>query len=290
MADWVLIPCLKQLFAEFDQIAPSRDHASDGAVGDSSHAANVSDHNPDETGNVPEHDSDHVNEVHAIDVDNNLRSDEFDMEDVVQFMLSECRKEVGTDRGRLKYIIYYRRIWKASNGWRQETYTGPSPHTEHAHFSAEYISSMEADTRTWGLVERFGDMAIDQTDINKIADAVEAKIFGHKTTDYADPKTPQRQLTFDTWTGYSEGRGQVSKVYDAVNAGTAKILAAVGSVDVDESAIAASVVQGVLAGLSQADGAAEKIADMVIAALPPDLANQVVDEMASRLAAGDAQG
>jgi hypothetical protein len=46
----------------------------------------------------------------------------------------------------------------------------------------------------------------------------------------------------------------------------------------------AAIVQGVLAGLAGADGAAETIADAVMAALPPDLAQQVVDEMARRLA------
>jgi hypothetical protein len=63
-------PLLEALFAEFDKIAPSRDHASDGSIGDTAHQQEVSDHNPDETGSVPIHDADHLNEVHAIDVDN----------------------------------------------------------------------------------------------------------------------------------------------------------------------------------------------------------------------------
>ncbi len=54
----------------------------------------------------------------------------------------------------------------------------------------------------------------------------------------------------------------------------------ISGVDTSEAAI----VQGVLAGLAGAEGAAETIADAVIAALPPDLAAQVVDEMARRLA------
>lgn len=53
----------------------------------------------------------------------------------------------------------------------------------------------------------------------------------------------------------------------------------ISGVDTDEAAI----VQGVLAGLAGADGAAETIADAVVAALPPDLAAQVVDEIAKRL-------
>ena len=133
MADWILIPCLRALFMEFDRIAPSRDRASDGSIGDAAHQKEVSDHNPDETGSVPIHDADHINEVHAIDVDNNLRESDLTMEKVVQFLLGRCRS--GAEK-RLRYIIYNRRIWSASSGWVQKAYAGPSPHTEHAHFSA----------------------------------------------------------------------------------------------------------------------------------------------------------
>ncbi|MFF5297366.1 hypothetical protein [Paractinoplanes globisporus] len=148
MADWVLIPCLKALFADFDRIAPSRDHASDGSIGDAAHQHEVSDHNPDETGSVPIHDADHINEVHAIDVDDDLRESDLTMEKCVQFLLARCRS--GAEK-RLRYIIYNRRIWSASSGWVQKTYTGSSPHTEHAHFSASYATNLEASTASWHL-------------------------------------------------------------------------------------------------------------------------------------------
>jgi hypothetical protein len=148
MADWVLIPCLKALFAEFNRIAPSRDKASDGSIGDTAHQQSVSDHNPDETGSVPIHDADKVNEVHAIDVDNNLNESDLTMEKVVQYVLGRCR--AGTEK-RLRYVIYNRRIWSASSDWVQKSYTGASPHTEHAHFSASYNSNLEASTASWHL-------------------------------------------------------------------------------------------------------------------------------------------
>jgi hypothetical protein len=137
MADWVLIPCLKALFAEFDRIAPSRDHASDGSIGDTVHQNEVSDHNPDEVGRVP-----------ILDVDNTLRESDLTMERVVQFLLGRCRS--GAEK-RLRYIIYWGRIWSASSGWVQKTYTGASPHTEHAHFSASYETKLEASTASWHL-------------------------------------------------------------------------------------------------------------------------------------------
>jgi hypothetical protein len=160
LADWVLIPSLKSLFAAFDKIAPSRDHTSDGSIGDTAHQDEVSDHNPDETGNVPIYDADHINEVHAIDVDTELRESDLTMEKVVQFLLGRCRS--GAEK-RLRYMIYNRRIWEASNGWRERQYTGPSPHTEHAHFSGSYDTNLEASTASWHLE----DIPVALTDADK---------------------------------------------------------------------------------------------------------------------------
>ena len=152
---WVLIPCLKALFAEFDRIAPNRSRVSDGSIGDSEHSTHLSDHNPDETGKVPIHDADHINEVHAIDVTTELNESDLTMEKCVQHILSYCRRNSSDplNEDRLRYIIYNRRIWKAPN-WVEEVYTGTSdPHTGHAHFSAEYITSLESKTTTWHLEE-----------------------------------------------------------------------------------------------------------------------------------------
>jgi hypothetical protein len=148
MADWIMVPCLVQLRTEFNQIAPGRDKASDGGIGDQAHAGDVSDHNPDETGRVPIRDADRINEVHAFDVDKDLRTPGLDMEKVVQFLLGRCR--AGTEK-RLRYIIFNRRIWEASNGWRQRTYTGRNAHDQHGHFSASYDTAREASTASWHL-------------------------------------------------------------------------------------------------------------------------------------------
>ncbi|WP_250037520.1 hypothetical protein [Paractinoplanes maris] len=148
MASWILVPCLVKLRSEFNAIAPNRDRSSDGSVGDSAHQSSQSDHNPDETGNVPIRDADRVNEVHAIDVDVDLRVPGLSMEKVVQFLLTRCRS--GAEK-RLRYIIFNRRIWSASSGWRQERYTGANPHDHHAHFSSSYASNLEAATASWHL-------------------------------------------------------------------------------------------------------------------------------------------
>lgn len=170
-----LIPCLVRLRTEFNQIAPERDKASDGWIGDATHQAETSDHNDDETGSVPIHDADSKHEVHAIDVDNNLRESDLTMEKVVQFLLGRCRSDA---ENRLRYIIYNRRIWSASSDWVQKTYTGVSPHTEHAHFSASYTTALEASTASWHLEDI--PVSLTATDktwiIETVQDAAEAAI------------------------------------------------------------------------------------------------------------------
>ena len=146
----VLVPCLVQLRDEFNTLAPNRDKASDGWIGDSRHAARPSDHNPDESGRPEVHDPDDVDEVHAIDVDRDLRHPSVTMEEAVAFLVARCR--AGRER-RLRYIIYNRTIWSASSGWVARRYTGDNPHTSHAHFSASYEAKLEADRRSWGLSE-----------------------------------------------------------------------------------------------------------------------------------------
>jgi hypothetical protein len=151
MAAWVLVPCLKSLFAEFDQLAPNRDRASDGAVGDRAHAAKgSSDHLPDEeTPALRSKDSDGLNEVHAIDVDRDLRLPGWSMERVVQTIVTRCRSGAET---RLQYVIFNRKIWSKSWGWTARAYTGANAHDHHAHFSARYDTASEQNTKPWGLL------------------------------------------------------------------------------------------------------------------------------------------
>jgi hypothetical protein len=189
MADWVLVPCLVQLRTEFNKIAPGRDKASDGSIGDTAHQSSVSDHNADEVGNVPITDADKSNEVHAIDVDKDLKNPRIKyngytgLEAVVQFLLARCRS--GKEK-RLRYIIYNGRIWRASNGWAQEAYKGSNPHGEHAHFSASYTSSHEADTSTWHLEDTVA--TLDDDDLDKI----EARIWNHLEENPLNPKVKGR--------------------------------------------------------------------------------------------------
>jgi hypothetical protein len=171
MSSWILIAAGKSLMAAFDVLAPGRDHTSDGTIGDTAHVAEGnSDHLPDEDyAALRNLDADHINEVHAIDVDNDLRESDLTMEKVVQFLLGRCRS--GAEK-RLRYIIYNRRIWSASSGWVQKAYTGASAHTEHAHFSFSYVTSLEASTASWHLEDI--PVALTAADKTWIVEAIKA--------------------------------------------------------------------------------------------------------------------
>jgi hypothetical protein len=191
-----LVACGVKLFDEFDAIAPQRDKSSDGWIGDAAHADKTSDHNPDETGKVPVYDIDKLNEVHAIDVDVTLRQTDLTMEKVVQHLLKRCRS--GAEK-RLRYIIYNRRIWAASNGWRQEEYDGANPHTQHAHFSLSYDTNREASRASWELEDIPVSLtAQDKQDIiNGVTSAVLAqvgvRVWNHTEQDPFSPDDPNAQ-------------------------------------------------------------------------------------------------
>jgi hypothetical protein len=173
MASWILVPCLVTLRDEFNWVAPRRDRASDGSIGDATHASSSSDHNPDETGNTPYEDADHRNEVHAIDVDDDLRTPGWDMNRCLQIIITRHRQ--GRDN-RLQNVIYNRRIWSRSWGWTARAYTGASAHTEHAHFSVRYTTAQENDTRPWGLVKEVEDMAFADEKI-KVTETTGKELF-----------------------------------------------------------------------------------------------------------------
>ena len=172
MGTWILVPCLEALRREFDQLAPQRDRASDGSIGDQAHAQQSSDHNPDETGVTPFEDGDDRNEVHAIDVDKDLTGSGVSMESRVQIIVG--RHRTGQDN-RLQNVIYNRRIWSRSWGWTQRAYTGSNPHDKHAHFSARYTSAAEADTRPWGILPTTPAEALTMELTDKITLTADAK-------------------------------------------------------------------------------------------------------------------
>lgn len=131
---WRLAPCLVALVHEVDRRWPNRSKVSDGSIGDTSHQAHTSDHNPDASGDVLAID---ITEDHARGP--NLRT----------FWNDVIRRR---DK-RVKYLIYERQIVKGyvdSAGrpaWVPQRYDGINAHAHHLHVSAH--DRAKADTTTW---------------------------------------------------------------------------------------------------------------------------------------------
>lgn len=116
---WRLARALETLRAQVNAKWPARSKNSDGSIGDVSHSARASDHNPDDAG-----------VVRAIDITHDPKGG-FDSYAFADMLLKK------QDR-RIKYIISNRRIGSGPQGpsagvWRK--YTGSNPHDHHVHIS-----------------------------------------------------------------------------------------------------------------------------------------------------------
>lgn len=137
MTNWFLAPSLVALRNEMNARYPKRDKASDGAVGDTSHAARKSSHNP--LWSAPGKWS---GVVRAIDVDNNGRPGE--RTKVVADMLAAA---IGDPR--VWYVIWNQQIWSRTYGWKPRPYGGANPHDKHVHVSLLEEQHAWADTSPW---------------------------------------------------------------------------------------------------------------------------------------------
>lgn len=131
---WRLAKALETLRSQVNAKWPNRGKGSDGSVGDTSHAARPSDHNPDRDGIV-----------HAIDITHDPKGG-FDSYAFADMLLKK-------QDPRVSYIISNRRIGSGPKGtqpgkWRR--YTGSNPHDHHVHISV--VSGAKADdTATWDI-------------------------------------------------------------------------------------------------------------------------------------------
>lgn len=149
---WKLAPSLVALVDEIDTIAPRRDHTADGSIGDAAHQGRgtASDHNPD------------AGFVHAVDI----------TDDHVHFPTrARLVDSIVTRRDqRVGYLIDEGLVWRCRASkvsdknraadrsqerdgmipaWVPAIYTGPSPHTGHAHVSILHTDRARNDLSRW---------------------------------------------------------------------------------------------------------------------------------------------
>ena len=143
---YYLAPALAALRDEVNKRYPKRDHASDGWVGDTSHQARPSDHNPDwSAGGV----------VRAIDID--IAPDGDPNTDLAQLLVQSL---IGDPR--VWYVIHQfpgkePTIWSRTYNWQPRRYTGTNPHNKHVHVSIQGANGIsvlaakriEQDTSVW---------------------------------------------------------------------------------------------------------------------------------------------
>src|ERR1044072_850224 len=176
MSAWIVVPCLLKLRDEFNQVSPTRDKGADGTIGDSSHTSS-SDHTPDEDSDVLRgRDADSTNEVHALDIDSSGPWPAGWFNPPILAIADRERRDYQSPTivGRLQYIIWNHRIISRSWDWSEwRSYDGADPHTNHAHFSARYLTAAESSTRPWGVSE---EDPVTPAEIDAIADAVITKM------------------------------------------------------------------------------------------------------------------
>jgi hypothetical protein len=166
---WVLTKGLDWFRTCVNRRFPNRDKKSDGTIGDLAHQLeSASSHNPDKTGKAEWKDGDSLNEVRAFDMDNNLNEPGTTYEMFIQFLIVVLGRQMGVLHLVFRYIIYNKRIWRASTGWQTEAYNGPSPHTEHGHFTGAFTQASDNNTTFNYRLDEVGNMAITDDDVDKI--------------------------------------------------------------------------------------------------------------------------
>jgi len=116
---WRLAESLVELRNQINARWKNRDKSSDGTIGDTSHQARKSDHNPDEDGVVLAMDITH-DPAHGLDC-------------------AELAENLIASRDpRISYIIWNKKISNPDvQDWKWRPYNGSNPHDKHMHISVK---------------------------------------------------------------------------------------------------------------------------------------------------------
>lgn len=131
--DWRVANSLLTLRDQVNAKWPNRDKSNDGTIGNASHAATTSDHNPNA-----------ADVVTAMDITN----------DPAHGLVARALAEtlVASRDPRIKYIISNAQIISAKvSPWIWRPYTGSNAHREHVHISVDGDPALYDDPRSWNL-------------------------------------------------------------------------------------------------------------------------------------------
>jgi peptidoglycan hydrolase-like protein with peptidoglycan-binding domain len=135
---WHVAPSLAALRREVDSRWPGRDRSSDGAIGDTRHAARTNSHNPVGGTGGPAFGT--RGAVHAIDI----TARGIDVDAVLSAVIGDPR---------VWYVIHDGAIWSRTYGWARQAHRGDA-HTTHIHVNLREDSqaaavAAETDTSPW---------------------------------------------------------------------------------------------------------------------------------------------
>jgi hypothetical protein len=210
---------LDVLLGQLNALAPSRNKASDGWIGDADHQNRTSDHNPwyppPNGGIVTARDYTH---------------------DPARLNMQWVADTLVNHRDpRIKYIIWNRRIWQADTGWR--AYSGANPHTSHLHLSV--VASPANDSTTpWAGI---GPALEEDVDLN---DPMRDFIWPH-TAEVKDTVGSTLANTQSYARTILERLGQIEARLGALEARPAA--------EIDEAALAAELEARGIGGVSAAE-------------------------------------
>ncbi|QCB93291.1 hypothetical protein [Cellulomonas shaoxiangyii] len=265
-----LSPALVRLRADVDALWPGRDRTSDGWIGDTSHQARPSDHNPDRSaGGI----------VRAIDIDENLTPGGEASGLVAQIIRDP----------RVAYVIYEGRIWQnpaafARGGW--QPYTGPNAHSQHVHVSVRRGVTWDRDARPWSIARSLstssgpGLPSLPSIDTRPIPGIQEEDIMA-SIQDVIDAVTGA--LRSEGVSGAADLGRLDGPMRTIVSQETTKVLRSEGVSGAGDTGRLVQALQG--AGIG-GDGPVDvgALADALAGELGPDLAREVVDALHARLA------
>jgi hypothetical protein len=129
---WRVAKSLLQLRQQINEAFPARDKTSDGTIGDTSHKARKSDHNPNAAGVVT-----------AMDIDRDF-NDGHDGRELVSALAA-------SKDARVKYIIFERQITVPGDITRWKPYHGKNGHNHHIHISVSSTAKQYDDPSPWKL-------------------------------------------------------------------------------------------------------------------------------------------